>query len=95
MPRNPSIDRTMTITEAEVIVLDLKTQKNETRTVYMPREFENAAQLLQAIKKHWATEDQLPVHVLKFDSYRRSFHMTDAEYINYIIKKEKELEKQC
>ena len=95
MPRNPSIDRTITITEADVILLDLKTQKNQTVTIYIPRKYANAAQVLLAIKRGWQEPDLLPVHILKYSSYRRSFHMTEDDYINYIIKKEKELEKQC
>ena len=95
MPRNPCIDRTITITEADVILLDLKTQKNETVTIYLPREYANANSLLLAIKKGWTDPDLLPVHILKYISYRRSFHMTEDEYINYIIKKEKELENKC
>ena len=89
MPRKMSIDRTLTITEANVIVLEPEKQKSYTMTIFLPKTYTNDASLLSALKKSWNRPDTVPVHIMKQKTYKRSFHMTEAEYINFIINKEK------
>jgi hypothetical protein len=89
MPRAPCIDRTLTITEATVVALDLKKHRSVERVVYVPKDYETNIGLLRAIQNSWTDSKTVPVHILESKSYRRDFHMTETEYINYIIEKEK------
>lgn len=90
MPRAPAIDRTLTITEADVVILDLKKEKNYKRHIIVTAGYKTEIGLLRALRAKWTDPNTIPAHVINFNSYRRSFHMTEDEYINYIIKKEKE-----
>ena len=89
MPRAPCIDRTITITEAVVIILDIENQKNYTQTVYLAKGFTSEIGFLRRLRRTWQDKSKtLPVHVLTMKTYRRNFHLTEDELINLIIRKE-------
>ena len=77
------------MTEADVLILDLKRKKNVPRHLFIARGYESEIGLLRALRSKWSEPDSIPVHVLSMSSFRRSFHMTEDEYINIILEKEK------
>lgn len=89
MPRAPCIDRTLTYTQATVLILNLKTRKSKEKTIYLVGSYQSDASLLRSLKLTWPDPNTVPVHVIRQESEKRSFHMTENEYINYIITKEK------
>lgn len=94
MPRAPCIDRTLTITECVVIMLDLKNKQNFEKQMYVAGGYPDPEDLLKHIRRTWFDTETVPVHILSHTYYRRSFHMTEDQYITYIIESEKEKELQ-
>ena len=75
------ITRTIYQTKAEVIGLEISSQKVVTNTYNLAGQYDTASSILPVVKKFYETEDFKPVSVLSFTTEEHLYGVTEQEFL--------------
>lgn len=76
------ITRTITSTEAEILVANTRTQEFGIKTITLPRTYKNNDQIISAANKSFP-EDLVPLAVQKLTVKNVKYRMTEASFIEH------------
>ena len=83
MPRKNQVTRTIPITTAKLLLVDVESNETRTEEVQLPRTYKDEKCLLKAAKKAVETETVKCVHVLDTLVTETLYGMDEADFIKY------------
>lgn len=83
MAKAPMVTRTMKVTIADILVLDLNTEKTNKISVELPRTYKNSDEILKAAEKLNGDENLKLVHVIKSIVKEKRYAMTEEDYLKH------------
>ena len=86
MARPAMVSRTITITSAEVMCLDITTGTPCLRVVILPREFKDDKKLLQEVEKIVNSDILKAVHITSKTTNETLYGMSEADFIEHAMK---------
>lgn len=81
MARKPMVTRTIVATEAEVMKVDVTTERTFKEVVTVPRTYKTDADLLKAVKEVAETDNIKVVHIIQSKKTETLYGMTETEFI--------------
>lgn len=82
MPRKPQVTRTLTVTEADVLCLDLMLQKPFHKTVLLAGSFPSEPALMKRIRQAVDSTVTKAVNCTKSKTYQRIYSMSEQEFLD-------------
>jgi len=82
MPRKPQVTRTLTVTEADVLCLDLMLQKPFHKTVLLAGSFPSEPLLMKRIRKMVDSTVTKAVNCTKSQTYQRTYTLSEQEFLD-------------
>lgn len=79
--REKMVTRSMKVTEATTLMVNLETQATETIVIPMPNTYKDDKALMKAITKAYENATQKPVHVLSSTVVEKLYGMTEKAFI--------------
>ena len=83
MAKAPVVTRTMKVTIADILVLDLDTEKTDKISVELPRTYKNSDEIIKAAEKHHDYGNVKLVHVINSTIKEKRYAMTEEIYLKY------------
>lgn len=83
MAKAPRVTRTMKVTIAVILVLDLETEKTDKISVELPHTYKNSDEILKAAEKLNEDENLKLVHVINSIVKVKRYAMTEEEYLKH------------
>lgn len=84
MPRNPEVSRTLMVTDAHVLCLNVDTGAAFTKVFTLSREYDNEHAILSALYAEFNADGKAnikPVHVKKLTHERRTYSMSTQQFV--------------
>lgn len=82
MPRKPQVTRTLTVTEADVLCLDLMLQKPFHKTVLLAGAFKSEQALMKQIRVAVDSTVTKAVNCTKSKTFQRIYSMSEQEFLD-------------
>lgn len=82
MPRKPQVTRTLTVTEADVLCLDLMLQKPFHKTVLLAGAFNSEQALMKRIRVAVDSTVTKAVNCTKSQTYQQTYTMPEQEFLD-------------
>lgn len=82
MPRKPQVTRTLTVTEADVLCLDLMLQKPFHKNVMLAGTFKTEQALMKRIRQMVDSTVTKAVNCTKSQTYQRTYTMPEQEFLD-------------
>lgn len=82
MPRKPQVTRTLTVTEADVLCLDLMQQKPFHKTVLLAGSYPTEPALMKRIRQAVDSTVTKAVSCIKSKTYQQIYAMTEQEFLD-------------
>lgn len=83
MARTPMVTRTMTITKATVMCLDIEKGEPISREVTLPRTYKDEKSLMKAAQKFFGEGAVKPVHIVSSETVEALYGMSENDFIKY------------
>ena len=80
--REKMVTRSMKVTNAQVLMVNLETQATETQTVAMPNVYKDDVQLMKALTKTFEGSTLKPVHVLSSEVIEKLYGMSEKTFLD-------------
>lgn len=76
------VTRSMKVTVAQVLMVNIDTQATETQQVSIPNVFKDDAKLMKAITKAYENTDIKPVHVISNTVVEKLYGMSEKAFLD-------------
>ena len=83
--RAKMVTRSMKVTVANVLMVNLETEQTETQTISMPNTYKDDSKLMKAIAKAYEGSNLKPVHVSSTEVQEKLYGMTEKAFIENAI----------
>lgn len=83
MARERMVTRTVSETKAQVMGLQISAGAAVTKEVTLAGAYDNAGEVLKAVKKYHETDDYKPVTVLAYETVEKLYGMTEQEFLSH------------
>ena len=80
--REKMVTRSMKVTEAQVLMVNLETQATETQTVSMPNVYKDDTALMKSLTKAYDGSTLKPVHVLSTTVIEKLYGMSEKSFLD-------------
>ena len=80
--REKMVTRSMKVTNAQVLMVNLETQATETQAITMPNVYKDDAQLMKALTKTFDGSSVKPVHVLSSQVIEKLYGMSEKTFLD-------------
>lgn len=79
--REKMVTRSMKVTVAQVLMVNLETQATETQEVSMPNTFADDTKLMKALTKTYEGSTLKPVHVIGTSVHEKLYGMSEKAFL--------------
>ena len=83
--REKMITRSMKVTDAQVLMVNLETQATEQTNVMMPNTYKDDKALMKALTKAYEGSTLKPVHVMTSQVIEKLYGMTEKSFLDNAI----------
>ena len=83
--REKMVTRSMKVTVANVLMVNLETQATETQAVNMPSTYKDDKALMKALEKSYTGSTLKPVHVIGSQVIEKLYGMTEKAFLDNAI----------
>lgn len=91
--REKMVTRSMKVTNATVLMVNLETQQTETQTVSMPNVYKDDTKLMKALTKAYEGSSLKPVHVSNTDIVEKLYGMSEKAFMDNAVELDPETRK--
>ena len=91
--REKMVTRSMKVTNAQVLMVNLETQATETQLVAMPNVYKEDSKLMKALTKTFEGSSLKPVHVLSTEVVDKLYGMSEKTFLDNAIELDPETRK--
>lgn len=92
--REKMVTRSMKVTNAQVLMVNLETQATETQTIAMPNVYADDTKLMKALTKTFEGSTLKPVHVLSSQVIEKLYGMSEKTFLDNAIELDPETRKK-
>lgn len=85
MARKPMVTRTITITKANVLCMDIQTAEPFNKVVTLPRTYKDDKTLMKKVQEVVETDTVKAVHVVDKEEVETLYGMTEQEFIQKAV----------
>ena len=79
--REKMVTRSMKVTVANVLMVNLETQATETQAIQMPNTYADDAKLMKALTKSYEGSTLKPVHVVSSTIHEKLYGMSEKAFL--------------
>lgn len=91
--REKMVTRSMKVTNATVLMVNLETQQTETQVVSMPNVYKDDTKLMKALVKSYEGSNLKPVHVSETNVVEKLYGMSEKAFMDSAIELDPETRK--